>query len=301
MIPALLVCLGAGALFGLLAAPLGRRVAPRPATWLLTLGSVLTAGASAFALAATALLWIGQLAPVAALGDWSASTLHHTTPVPPPVAAAAGVALVALLVSAVACAVSRGLSVYRSYRTFAGVAAPGQVAVLDSPVPEAFATPEPAGRIIVTSALVGVLDDGERRALIAHERSHLLHRHAWWRIAAELAAAANPLLRPAAGVVRDAVERWADEDAAAAVGDRRVVARAISRAALARRRAPVTAASGGQVPQRVRALLAPVAPRRPALAVVLVVLLAVTAAGALAVEHTGDAVFDHAAVSAGRD
>ena len=44
---------------------------------------------------------------------------------------------------------------------------------------------------------------------------------------------ANPLLRPAARAVEYTVERWADERAATAVGDRRLVAHAIGRAALA--------------------------------------------------------------------
>src|SRR5262249_42248568 len=53
---------------------------------------------------------------------------------------------------------------------------------------------------------------------------HLVHRHAWWLLGADLAAAANPLLRPTAAVIGQAVERWADEDAAASIGDRRAAA-----------------------------------------------------------------------------
>src|SRR5258708_24833862 len=47
------------------------------------------------------------------------------------------------------------------------------------------------------------------------------------------AAAANPLLRPVAAAVTYTVERWADERAARACGDRRLAARAIGKAALA--------------------------------------------------------------------
>jgi hypothetical protein len=77
-------------------------------------------------------------------------------------------------------------------------------------------------------------------------------------------------------------ERWADEDAAATTDDRRLTARALARSALAaheakRRPAPVGAVlCFGQtgVGNRVRALLADTPPRRPAIATLLVALLA---------------------------
>ena len=87
---------------------------------------------------------------------------------------------------------------------------------------------------------------------------------------AELAAAANPLLRPAARVVRRGVERWADEVAAAEVGDRQVTARALARAGLARaaaaRHAPALAlpAVDGDLVDRTRALLYDAAGALPA-------------------------------------
>ncbi|MFD8813417.1 M56 family peptidase, partial [Streptomyces sp. NPDC059627] len=59
--------------------------------------------------------------------------------------------------------------------------------------------------------------------------------------------------------------RGADAAPAARLGDRTVVARAVGRAALASAKAPgraTLAATGGAVPQRVRALLAPPPPRR---------------------------------------
>ena len=67
--------------------------------------------------------------------------------------------------------------------------------------------------------------------LIAHEQSHRAHRHTWWTLAADLAAAVNPPLRPTARGVRDATERWADKDAAR-ITDRRLVAATIARVAL---------------------------------------------------------------------
>jgi Zn-dependent protease with chaperone function len=134
--------------------------------------------------------------------------------------------------------------------------------VVDSDRAEAFATPGWSGRIVVTTGLLCALSTTQRRAVLEHERSHVRHRHAWWLLAADLAAAANPLLRASARTVAHTVERWADEDAADALADRRLVAGALGRAALlttARAPAPSPALSalGGQVPDRVRALLEP--------------------------------------------
>ncbi|PWU56691.1 peptidase M48, partial [Micromonospora globispora] len=106
-----------------------------------------------------------------------------------------------------------------------------RLAVLVSDRPEAFSTPPPAGRVVLSSGLLDRLSPEELRVVLAHEESHLRHGHAWYALAAELAAAANPLLRPIARSVRDRVERWADEDAARAVADRRLAARAVARTA----------------------------------------------------------------------
>jgi hypothetical protein len=62
----------------------------------------------------------------------------------------------------------------------------------------------------------------------------------------------------------------------------------------------VSAATGGQVPRRVRALLSPRPSRRPWLAVALVVLLACSVVATLAVERTGDAHFDRVATTQDR-
>jgi hypothetical protein len=56
--------------------------------------------------------------------------------------------------------------------------------------------------------------------------------------------ASVPLFGPLARAVRFTTERWADEEAASVVGDRRIVARALSRAALAGTR-PAPSGLGG--------------------------------------------------------
>ena len=93
--------------------------------------------------------------------------------------------------------------------------------------------PAEAGAIVVSTGMLTLLDAQERRALLAHEAAHLRHHHARYVAVAELAVAANPLLRPLARGVRLAVELWADQVAAQEVGDSRAVARALARASLA--------------------------------------------------------------------
>ncbi|WP_241845089.1 M56 family metallopeptidase [Streptomyces silvensis] len=125
----------------------------------------------------------------------------------------------------------------------------------------------PRGRVVVSRALVDRLEPGERRALFAHERAHLAARHHRFLLVTQLAARANPFLLPLRTATAYTAERWADEAAAGVVRDRRAVARAIGKAALAPGGAPMTARTGlagltgfaaaGPVPRRVAALLAP--------------------------------------------
>ncbi|GAA1520092.1 M56 family metallopeptidase [Kribbella lupini] len=107
------------------------------------------------------------------------------------------------------------------------------LAVADLPEPFAVAVPGRPGHVLVTSGMLSLLDAVERRVLLAHERSHLdRHHHRLVAIAA-YSAAMNPLLSRLASLVTYLVERSADEDAAAEVGDRDVVARAVAKASLA--------------------------------------------------------------------
>jgi len=298
VITALLVCLGGCLAFAAVAPAAGRRLPPAAATRLLAGGAVLAAACGGFVLSVLAFLWVAQLGEVAELGHWSPVRLDADSPVPPVVGVAAGALLAPLVALGVRVAVRRCRALVEVHLAYRKLAGPGQVAVVDSAVPDAFTTPELVGRIVVTTGMLAALDGPQRAALIAHERSHLAHRHAWWRLAADLAAAVNPLLRATAGTVAHATERWADEDAAGTVGERRLVARAVAAAALAGRgrHGTLPAAAGGQVPQRVRALLAPPPRRRPALTAALVLVLAAGALGAAGVERTVDSLFDHAAL-----
>jgi hypothetical protein len=156
--------------------------------------------------------------------------------------------------------------------------------------PAAFTVPL-RGTIVVSAGMLRLLPADERRALLAHEDAHLRRFHAGYVMAAALAAAANPLLRPVARQVRLAVELWADQLAAREVGDGRVVARALARASLGANRPPQAsgvrlAAADTDVSTRVRALLS-CAPRFRPWAAAAAVALAL-ASGAVALRLTVD-------------
>lgn len=124
------------------------------------------------------------------------------------------------------------------------------------PEPLAFAVPGRRPSVAVSAGLLRRLQPGELDVVVAHERSHLAHGHHRFVLVAELGIAFAPWLTPCVDVLRFDLERWADEDAAAAVGDRRLVARTIARVALDETRPGTALAfSGHHVLRRVEALL----------------------------------------------
>jgi hypothetical protein len=287
-------------LYSVAAPALGRRLPPATATRLLVAGNVLVASGISFILAVVAFTWVGQAPEIAELGPWSVASLRAMSPIPAGAAAISTALVIGAAVSVTVAAVRRIRSLVGINRACRGLGDPHRVVALNDARPDAFTTPRPAGRIVVTTGLLRVLDDHEKRAVLAHETAHLTHNHAWWKLAADLSAAANPLLRPAARSIAAAVERWADEDAARTVGDRRLVATTVGRVALLKTgAAPLPgagpAATDGDVVARVQALLAP-APRRRPLTLVAMVLLVIAIAGpAAAVQHTGEGLFENAA------
>lgn len=113
-----------------------------------------------------------------------------------------------------------------------------ELAIVASEHAVAYSLPGDPGQIVVSTAMLGALDLQEQRVLLAHERSHLRRRHHTYIRMTELAIAALPFLTPLKARLRFVLERWADEDAAAEIGDRAVVACAIARAALATNASP---------------------------------------------------------------
>lgn len=283
-------------LFAATAPAMGRRLAPSLATRLLVPATLVMAASTVFVLGALASPWLGQLPIVSAIGKWSVVELDAVDPVPDAVSEVSVVLLLVVAGHVTWHGIRRIRELVAIYRTGRAFRDAGPLVVLDSERPDAFTTPAPAARVVVTAGLMRALTRTERRVVLAHERSHLNHQHVWWTLAADLAAAVNPLLRPVATTVAQAVERWADEDAAVIVGDRTLVARTIARAALLQHGSPALAASatGGDVPHRVRAMLAPPPRRRPLMCMALAVLLVAGTVATVAVEQTGDQVFDDA-------
>ncbi len=197
-------------------------------------------------------VWLGYVAHLPIAGDrlvWCREALGvHSPP-------SAGVGIAGLAVAvwlSVRCVV-----VARRWRAERGFEA-GRVLILDSARAFAFAEPGARGGIVVSSSMIAALEPDERQALLAHEQAHLRSRHDLFLVLAVLVDRV-PLLSHLGRQLRLALERWADEDAARCVGDRRLVARAVARAALAAAPPQVgfLSATGGNVPARVLALSAP--------------------------------------------
>ncbi len=241
-----------------------------------------------------AFAWVGQVPLLAAQGHWSTTALRHADPVPAPVELVALLGLAVISVRLLAVAVRRGRALLDAYRLAATLSAHGgELAVLDDAAPLAYAVPGRPGRIMASTGLLRALDAGERRAVLAHERSHLRHRHHLHHAAGQLAAT-NPLLRRIPGALLLTTERWADEDAARTVR-RDTVARALTRSAS--RRPPsvpgvVLAAAAEQIAARVHALHSP--PPRPTgwRIAALVTVLAVCAVSTLAAAQETERVFE---------
>ena len=240
---------------------------------------VLTASMAALALAGSASLGLLVVAGTAELTTSEPLTSPDgladpgALPVGLVSAAALGVAL--MRVVRVLRSRSRRARQVRAVLSAATASLDGDAAVL-VPDDDVFAVATPPhgdrpGQVVVSRGMWSALGDGERAAVIAHEREHLDRRHHRHLAVGALAIALNPLLAPWWHDLVYCAERCADEGAARRVADRRLVARAVGRAALSARscRAHVAdrstgldgAALGlgvttGPVPRRVSALLA---------------------------------------------
>ncbi|MEU6409781.1 M48 family metalloprotease [Microbispora sp. NPDC046933] len=271
------------ALLGLAIPRFGRRLAPATATRLLVVAGAACAVSSVLALVFLACTYLGQVPLVASFGDWSAGLFEALDPVPRPAAQLALVVLAVVGVLTIRTAARQCLALRRASRACRHAsAASGGLVVVDDPVPHAYAVPGGfggPGRVVVTTGMLRALGAEERRVMLAHEHAHLRHHHHVYRTVAVVAAALNPLLASLPRAVEYTTERWADERAAAEVGDRRTAARAIVKAALAtgdRRRAGLAALAfgHGDVLPRVNHLLAAPPRRRPLTAAALIVAVA---------------------------
>jgi bla regulator protein blaR1 len=201
---------------------------------------------------------------------WCRDALHDHVHVPAAVGAAALAAVLCGVVSAAS-------SATRQHRARRGPIPDGDLLVIPGDAPTAFAVPGRRPHVVVSAGMLELLDAEEQRAMLAHERSHLRHHHHRYVRASEMAAALLPPLGLVARRVRFATERWADQDAVREVGNPDIVARAITRAALARSGAdgPALALAGNDVVARIEALTGDrttgVDPAAPAVAVLVAI------------------------------
>jgi beta-lactamase regulating signal transducer with metallopeptidase domain len=272
----------ASILLGLFARRIGTVLPPVVAVVGLTAAALVTALSAGFMLSALGVSAVAQFAPVARWGGWSAAALDATEPLPGVVLAAAGLLSAVLLLLAVRQVVRSIRELREASRACdeLGGHADGLV-IVDDEYADAYAISGfRTSRIVVSRPMLQALPPAERRVLLAHEAAHVRHRHHLFVQLADLAAAANPLLRSVSREVRIGVERWADEAAVAETGDRKVAARSLARAGLARMQSGAPTLSGalagadGDISRRVSALLDERPRSRPVVTLALVALVA---------------------------
>lgn len=288
---------GASMVFGLLAPTIARRIPPRLATYLLSLGSAVLALSTTAVLALVVASVAGQFPAVAAAGNWSSARLVSAAPFERGAALVAGFVLALLAGRALRTAWRVGSALVRSWLVCRRT--PQPLVVVEGTAPSAYAIPGWPGRIVASRGLIDGFAPRERRAVLAHEQAHLDGRHDLHLAAGALASAIDPLLGRVPAALRLATERWADEAAASVAGDRRVVARTLASAALAAPpagagRLVTLAAAAAEVPLRVAALLAGPPRRHPASSALAIGLVLAAALAAAAGVHEIDQLFDSA-------
>jgi Zn-dependent protease with chaperone function len=138
--------------------------------------------------------------------------------------------------------------------------------VIDHPTAAAYCLPGHQSRVVVTTGALGLLDDAELDAVLAHEQAHLAERHDLVILPFTAWASALPWLggpRRAREAVQELVEMVAD-DRACVGRERRVLAAALARVGSAAAPAGGVASTEHALLPRVRRLLDPPRRSRPA-------------------------------------
>jgi hypothetical protein len=295
-------------LAGVLLARSSSRVAALLPPWvavpIVTLAALLTAVATGFVLAVTAFAAAAAIPAVARVAMWSPDVSVGAPPLW--LGVTAGVIVAWLAAAALRRVVTAGWSMAGASLACHRLPGADRLVVIEDDRPDAFAVqglPGLPGRTVVSTGMLRALTTPQRRVLLAHEDAHLRGHHQLYIQVTELAAAANPLLRPAVATVRDGVERWADEVAAREVGDRTLVAKALAHAAIAKSMRPfartgrwraVLEMDGGPVVARARALLAPAPRTRWLLAAAFAGIALSPALSAVGVGHAAESHFEQA-------
>lgn len=235
MIFASLATMAASILLSLAAKGMCQRVSPAVVAVVFTVASVAVAVASSGLVAVIAWYGAARVGTIATTGGWSPNLLSRTTPLPLPLSAVAGLVALVIVYGSIRLWVRRFAELRSAHRSWA-TDGRFEITVTSDPEVDAFCVDGTATtrRVVLTAGLLRELPDPALlRAVIEHERSHLRHHHLLYRLAVESAAGANPFLRPVRRTVDDALEAWADDDAALSNG-RANVATAIATVALAR-------------------------------------------------------------------
>jgi Zn-dependent protease with chaperone function len=245
LLPALIALVGVA-----LVSQFHRQLPPRAAAWLLM---ALLIGAGLALLWAAMTVFSGLLAaqPLTDnLFGWCSHIAHRHEHVPLAAGLGGGI-----LLAVMAHGVIRSTRRYRRLRTECST--PLQIVQTAEPI--AVTLPGRRPLVLISTGMLACLDTGQQHVVYAHELAHARLRHHRFLLAGDVVASAVPFLRPVANQLGHVIERWADEEAALAVGDRRLVATAIAQAALAidSHTAGALGMASGSVPDRVRALLAP--------------------------------------------
>lgn len=213
----------AAVIVAVVATSLHRRLPPRLAARFIVVSMVAVAVAAIPTVLLVALAFLAHV-PVVGIGfEWCAQAigLHDSVP------QWLGVAAVVV----VAAGLARTVRLVREHRTLRVDVGSAPHVSHDS-VPFAVTLPGRGGQIVVSTAMIEMLDDAEQRVVLAHERAHARYRHDRYVLVAQVAAAAIPPLRHLARRAIYSVERWADEAAAAVCGDRQLVAVTLGKVAL---------------------------------------------------------------------
>ena len=138
---------------GLAGARVGRWLPPSTAVRLLAIASVMTALSTGFVLSVAAFVTVAQVPAVAVLGRWSVGTVTGGDPVPLGLGLLSGSVAVALLAAGLrrVFAAAGDLMAAEVACRRLGPGAQGLVVVNDD-VPDAYALPGLAGRVVVSTA-----------------------------------------------------------------------------------------------------------------------------------------------------
>ena len=93
--------------------------------------------------------------------------------------------------------------------------------VLPTDAPLAYGVARPSPQVVISRGVIDTLGPDQLDAVIRHELAHLRHHHPTVLIGIDALDRVLPILRPSTASLRTALERWADEDAAASSPDAR--------------------------------------------------------------------------------